>query len=503
LSDDDTIDVVATDAGGNSGTGVVTIDTTAPVITIEIDDITEDNILSAAEAGGTVAVTGRVTGDFNEGDTVILTVNGTDYTGTVDVLGNYSINIPGLELALDGDITVDGSVTTTNGIGNIGTATDVQIYSLEDTDGDGIADVNDLDDDNDGIPDTSEGTGDTDGDGVPDYLDLDSDNDGILDVNEGGDGTLDTNNDGVIDANDNGFTDVNNDGQADGSENAGNEEPDTDGDGVPDYQDLDSDNDGINDVIEDGNVDANNDGIADGADADGDGIVDSVDADDLVFGEGNGGESDNTDSDSDGIPDYQDLDSDDDGVNDVVEGGNEDIDGNGQIDGPDNDGDGILDIVDQDNGDFGDTGNTDVNDSDPTDPTDGGNGTVGDSGTDSDGDGIPDSEDGLDGFGDAIDLDTCVEVYNEFTPNGDNINDYLVIGCIENFKNNTLEIFNRWGNTVYKVKGYNNSDKVFRGISNGRANVSVDEKLPVGTYFYMLDLGNGSKVRKGWIYINR
>ncbi|WBX72064.1 tandem-95 repeat protein [Tenacibaculum retecalamus] len=378
----------------------------------------------------------------------------------------------------------------------------------KDTDGDGIPDYVDVDDDNDGIPDTEEGDGitDTDEDGIPDSLDLDSDNDGILDVNEGGDGDLDTNDDGVIDANDNGFSDINNDGQADDSENPGDEEPDTDGDGVPDYQDLDSDNDGINDVIEDENVDVNNDGIADGPDSDGDGIVDSADADDANFGEGNGGEPDNTDSDGDGVPDYQDLDSDDDGINDVVEGGNEDSDTNddGIVDGPDSDGDGIQDEVDEDDGNFGDAGNTDVNDTDPTDPTDGGNGTVGDSGTDNDGDGIADSVDGDDDiFGDAVDLDTCVEVYNEFSPNDDNKNDYLVIGCIENFQNNTLEIFNRWGNTVYKVKGYNNTDKVFRGISNGRVNVSVDEKLPVGTYFYMLDLGNGSKVRKGWIYINR
>ncbi|WP_407269556.1 tandem-95 repeat protein [Tenacibaculum maritimum] len=102
-------------------------------------------------------------------------------------------------------------------------------------------------------------------------------------------------------------------------------------------------------------------------------------------------------------------------------------------------------------------------------------------------------------------LDTCVVVFNEFSPNGDGINDYLKIECIEKFKDNTVEIFNRWGNTVYSVKGYSNNDpnNRFEGISNGRANIQVEKKLPVGTYFYVLDLGNGSPLRKGWIYINR
>ena len=188
-------------------------------------------------------------------------------------------------------------------------------------------------------------------------------------------------------------------------------------------------------------------------------------------------------------------------MNDVVEGGNLDTDGDGQVDNPhdDSDNDGIADSVDGFDG-FGDADNPD-NNSSPTDPNDGGNGVV--DGDDSDGDGIPDPVDGLEGFGDAINEDTCVKVNNLMSPNGDAANSYLHIDCIENFPRNTIEIFNRWGNTVYKAQGYNNSNVVFRGISEGRANINVNDKLPVGTYFYILDLGNGSKVKKGWIYINR
>ncbi|KAF9660365.1 hypothetical protein HBA12_09060 [Tenacibaculum mesophilum] len=44
-----------------------------------------------------------------------LTINGNNYTGTVDASGNYSINVPGSDLAADADTTVEASVATTDG----------------------------------------------------------------------------------------------------------------------------------------------------------------------------------------------------------------------------------------------------------------------------------------------------------------------------------------------------------------------------------------------------
>ncbi|WP_209406497.1 Ig-like domain-containing protein, partial [Pseudozobellia sp. WGM2] len=90
-------------------------------------------ILNAAEAGADVSVTGTVSGDFNAGDTVTLTVDGTNYTGTVDALGAYSIDVPGSALAADGDTTVDGSVTTTDAAGNEGTVTETKAYTVDTT----------------------------------------------------------------------------------------------------------------------------------------------------------------------------------------------------------------------------------------------------------------------------------------------------------------------------------------------------------------------------------
>jgi len=102
-----------------------------------------------------------------------------------------------------------------------------------DTDGDGMPNFNDTDDDNDGVDTINEDYGDvvvedgdvdptgnddptdddTDGDGIPDYLDPDDDGDGILTMNEGSD----PNDDGI------GF---------------GGDAIDSDGDGLPDYLEV-------------------------------------------------------------------------------------------------------------------------------------------------------------------------------------------------------------------------------------------------------------------------
>jgi gliding motility-associated-like protein len=80
------------------------------------------------------------------------------------------------------------------------------------------------------------------------------------------------------------------------------------------------------------------------------------------------------------------------------------------------------------------------------------------------------------------------------------VNDVFVIDCIENYPNNSIEIYNRWGNMVYEAKKYSNN---FDGTSNGRAVLSQGDELPVGTYYYVIDLGDESKPRVGWLYINR
>ena len=86
-----------------------------------------------------------------------------------------------------------------------------------------------------------------------------------------------------------------------------------------------------------------------------------------------------------------------------------------------------------------------------------------------------------------------------FSPNGDAINDLFVIRCIKNYSNNNFMIFNRWGNKVFEATPYENNwdGSCSKGLQIG------GDALPTGTYFYVIDLGDGSKAIKGTIYLNR
>ncbi len=70
---------------------------------------------------------------------------------------------------------------------------------------------------------------------------------------------------------------------------------------------------------------------------------------------------------------------------------------------------------------------------------------------------------------------------NLITPNGDGINDLWEIEGIENFPDNQVEIFSRWGARVYFKKNYDNS---WGGINNGGG------ELPAGPYYYVLKLND-------------
>ena len=129
-----------TDLAGNPGLGAdetLAVDTKAPVPTITLDpDITSDDVINLAESHEPVTVTGTVGGDAKAGDTVTLTVNGNDYTGTVEEENGrlrFAIEVPGGDLAADGDRTIDASVTTVDAAGNRGTATTSEGYAVDTT----------------------------------------------------------------------------------------------------------------------------------------------------------------------------------------------------------------------------------------------------------------------------------------------------------------------------------------------------------------------------------
>ena len=231
---------------------------------------------SLVSGGITISVALSIAGE------VVLQMSGgatkADYEATIKAISFENAAVP-----ID---TSDRVFTISVNDGDL--SSNVGITTLRyDLDGDSIADIYDIDDDNDGIPDTVEAStainnGDTDGDGILDGFDLDSDGDGLFDVLEAG-GT-DPDGDGTIGTGP--ITDSDEDGLADSVDNVdaggGLGEvingtplplPNKDGDSQPNFQDVDDDNDIVETKYE--NPDPNGDGNPEDAqDTDGDEIPD-------------------------------------------------------------------------------------------------------------------------------------------------------------------------------------------------------------------------------------
>ena len=65
-----------------------------------------------------------------------------------------------------------------------------------------------------------------------------------------------------------------------------------------------------------------------------------------------------------------------------------------------------------------------------------------------------------------------------------------------------MKIFNRAGILVYEADGYNNAEIVFRGIGE-KGLYMIGEDLPDGTYFYIIDKGDGSRPNTGYLELMR
>ena len=91
-------------------------------------------------------------------------------------------------------------------------------------------------------------------------------------------------------------------------------------------------------------------------------------------------------------------------------------------------------------------------------------------------------------------VDDCV-MTNLISPNGDGTNDEFFIYCLEDgdFKDNSLTIYNQWGDKVYFAAPYQND---WKGTFDGK-------HLPDGTYFYTFRRDAQSEVKKGHITIFR
>ena len=83
------------------------------------------------------------------------------------------------------------------------------------------------------------------------------------------------------------------------------------------------------------------------------------------------------------------------------------------------------------------------------------------------------------------------EIPNAFSPNGDGINDNWEIKYLESYPGATIDVYNRYGQPVFKSIGY---DKAWNGQYNGKP-------LPIATYYYIINPKNGRKIITGSVTI--
>lgn len=95
--------------------------------------------------------------------------------------------------------------------------------------------------------------------------------------------------------------------------------------------------------------------------------------------------------------------------------------------------------------------------------------------------------------------DCDIHIYNGITPNGDGKNDEWWIDGISSFPKNNVSIFNRWGDNVWVGKNYDNVKIVWQG------NDSSGQKLPSGTYYYVIELlsAHGNRRISKWVELTR
>ena len=86
-----------------------------------------------------------------------------------------------------------------------------------------------------------------------------------------------------------------------------------------------------------------------------------------------------------------------------------------------------------------------------------------------------------------------LKIPNIFSPNGDGINDTWVITSLETYPLATVHVFSRSGQKVFEAKSI---EKIWDGTFNGKP-------LPVGTYYYLVNLNIGTPPISGWIVILR
>ncbi|HHA1984475.1 TPA: Ig-like domain-containing protein [Enterobacter ludwigii] len=119
---DHTLTVNVSDKAGNGSSTTVdfTVDTAAPVVTI--NTVADDNILNTSEQGQAQIISGTASGAA-AGDVVSVTVGGQTFTGVVQADGSWSVGVPASVVGLLGEGNHNITVSVTDAAGNTGSAT--------------------------------------------------------------------------------------------------------------------------------------------------------------------------------------------------------------------------------------------------------------------------------------------------------------------------------------------------------------------------------------------
>ncbi|PQJ68567.1 T9SS type A sorting domain-containing protein [Polaribacter butkevichii] len=143
------------------------------VTNLNISDVVPNGltIISASTSIGSWTAPNWTVGDLISGQVETITI-----VAKADAMTGINATSAKVNTATNTQDQTDSNTTTDS--------PSVSFNLLRDYDGDGVADIYDIDDDNDGILDTEEGNIDTDNDGIPNHLDLDSDGDGCPDAIE-------------------------------------------------------------------------------------------------------------------------------------------------------------------------------------------------------------------------------------------------------------------------------------------------------------------------------
>jgi hypothetical protein len=101
-------------------------------------------------------------------------------------------------------------------------------------------------------------------------------------------------------------------------------------------------------------------------------------------------------------------------------------------------------------------------------------------------------------------INSNLNFFNLITIDDNDLNKELIIQGLEQFPNNSIEIYNRYGNLVWSGVNYNNVTNTFKGMATVSGVVSQGSYLPTGTYFFILSYPNDCEKSelKGFIQID-